>query len=177
MCRHVQRISPVHTTCSVSEVSLHAAVLRIAAQHAAVLQQHKQRNALQHSSQEHLRHTAVPQESAGEEGTAPQAEHVNGSAAKEGSPAEALRVRFAIAFRSRTAEPAPTAAGAAALPDTQKVDTIWLQFQDLSLRMLMFMWQAMILGTQEPEMLEMLGHSGAEELDQCGRQPPLYDLL
>ncbi|CAL8468978.1 g8519 [Coccomyxa elongata] len=118
--KHAQRISPVHTTCSVSEASVRAAVLRIAAQHAAVLQQNKECDAVQQSSEEHLRHTTVPQETAGEGGTAPQADQVNGSAAKEGSLAEALRVRFAIAFRSRTAEPGPTAAEAATLTDTQK---------------------------------------------------------
>ncbi|BDA43021.1 hypothetical protein COCOBI_04-0290 [Coccomyxa sp. Obi] len=113
--KHAQRISPVHTTCSVSAASLRAAVLRIAAQHAAALQRNKEGAPVQQSSQQHA---TVPDEAAGEEATPPQAEQANGSTAEEGGLAEALRVRFAIAFRSRMAEPA--AAGAATPLDTQK---------------------------------------------------------
>lgn len=118
MGRHAQRISPVQTTCSVSEASLRIAVLQIAAQHAAAHQQNKERAGVQHSSQQHA---TMPHEAAGEEDTAPQAGQADASNAEESRPPEALRLRFAIAFRSRMAE--PTATGAATLPPvTQKVN-------------------------------------------------------
>ena len=119
MCRHVQRISPVHTTCSVSEASLRAAVLQIAAQHAAVLQRSKDSPAAQPPSQQHA---TTQDEAAGEKGSATHPENANESNAEGSTPAQALRMRFAIAFRSRAAEPGPIAAGAPVPPpDTRKV--------------------------------------------------------
>lgn len=73
-CRHAHRITPIQTTCSISEARLQSAVAQLARQHAAGATE-----------------AARPAE--------------QNEAAADEKDSEAIEMRFAVAFRSRTAEP------------------------------------------------------------------------
>lgn len=108
VCRHVQRISPIYTTCGATEAHIRAAVLIMAAQHAAAMLASSANTAAQpqlQSGEAQVQDnpgSVIGQEEKVEAGSGARQD----SAGRDNDESAAPTLRFAIAYRSRTTEPA-----------------------------------------------------------------------
>ena len=110
VCRHVQRISPIHTTCGATEAHIRAAVLIMAAQHAAAMLASSATTAAQPQLQSGEASAQVQDNPGSVIGQEEKVEAGSGarqnSAGSDNDESKAPTLRFAIAYRSRTTEPA-----------------------------------------------------------------------